>query len=196
MGENDEDFDRIKVFFSKDDKLKILGELLSCKSSRDIIKLLIAEECYTNEIVKKLDLRSGLVIHHLKKMELIGLLEVTNKKIIRKGQEHRFFRIPSGLIIFPEKSKKDDDLLKKFFKEGTKFVAIGISAILSYSLLDSKVFVPQIDAPIEPQVGQTDPLVYSLIVIIIGLAVLYFRKKRLVEFPDQTRNLTKCICLF
>lgn len=67
MGENDEDFDRIKVFFSKDDKLKILGELLSCKSSRDIIKLLIAEECYTNEIVKKLDLRSGLVIHHLKK---------------------------------------------------------------------------------------------------------------------------------
>ena len=196
MGENDEDFDRIKVFFSKDDKLKILGELLSCKSSRDIIKLLIAEECYTNEIVKKLDLRSGLVIHHLKKMELIGLLEVTNKKIIRKGQEHRFFRIPSGMIIFPEKSKKDDNLLKKFFKEGTKFVAIGISAILSYSLLDSKVFVPQIDAPIEPQVGQTDPLVYSLIVIIIGLAVLYFRKKRLVEFPDQTRNLTKCICLF
>ena len=178
MGENDEDFDRIKVFFSKDDKLKILGELLSRKSSRDIIKLLIAKECYTNEIVKKLDLRSGLVTHHLKKMELIGLLEVTNKKIIRKGQEHRFFRIPSGLIIFPEKSKKDDDLLKKFFKEGTKFVAIGISAILSYSLLDSKVFVPQIDAPIEPQVGQTDPLVYSLIVIIIGLAVLYFRKKK------------------
>ena len=178
MGENDEDFDRIKVFFSEDDKLKILGELLSRKSSRDIIKLLIAEECYTNEIVKKLDLRSGLVIHHLKKMELIGLLEVTNKKIIRKGQEHRFFRIPSGLIIFPEKSKKDDDLLKKFFKEGTKFVAIGISAMLSYSLLDSKVFVPQIDVPIEPQVGQTDPLVYSLIVIIIGLAVLYFRKKK------------------
>jgi predicted transcriptional regulator len=91
-GEDSEDLAKIKVFSSDDEKLKILGELLSNKSSRDIIRSLIDKEMYANEIAKKLDLPRNLVVHHLRKMESIGLLEITNKKIIRKGEEHRFLR--------------------------------------------------------------------------------------------------------
>ena len=46
--EDNENFDKIKIFSSEDEKLKLLGELLSNKSSRDIIKLLIDKEMYTN----------------------------------------------------------------------------------------------------------------------------------------------------
>lgn len=67
--EDDDNFNKIKVFSSEDEKLKLLGELLSNKSSRDIIKLLMNEEQYTNEMANKLDLRPNLVIHHLKKLE-------------------------------------------------------------------------------------------------------------------------------
>jgi len=125
--EDNENFDKIKIFSSEDEKLKLLGELLSNKSSRDIIKLLIDKEMYTNEIVKKLDLKVSLVIHHLQKMESIGLLEITNKKIARNGEEHRFFRIPTGMLIVPNKSEEDTNngFLKKIFKKGVKFAVIG-----------------------------------------------------------------------
>lgn len=69
MKENTEQGDvskKIKVFSSEDERLKVLGELLSNKSSRDIIRLLSHKEMYTNEIAKKLDMRSNLVIHYLK----------------------------------------------------------------------------------------------------------------------------------
>ena len=82
-----DDFATVKIFSSEDEKLKMLGELLSNKSSRDIVKLLAYEEMYINEISKKLDMRSSLVIHHLKKLRALGLLQITNKKIVRKGND-------------------------------------------------------------------------------------------------------------
>lgn len=176
MAEDVEEIDKIKVFYSEDEKLKILGELLSNKSSRDIMRLLVERESYTNQIAKKLDLDISLVIHHLKKMESIGLLEITSKKIINKGVKHRFFRIPSGVIVFPN-AKGNDGVLNKLFREGVKFAAIGASAILSYSLFEG-LYIPQMDAPLRPQIGQTDPLIYPLIVIIAGLAILYFKKNK------------------
>ena len=75
----DED-NKIKMFGSDDD-LKSLGELLSNETSRTIIKNLMEYEMYTNEIATKLDMRVSLVIHHLKKMEALGLLEISDKKI-------------------------------------------------------------------------------------------------------------------
>lgn len=139
MEENDGS-DKIKVFSSDDERLKILGELLSNKSSRDIIRLLIERELYTNEIAKKLNLRPNLVVHHLQKMESIELLKITNKKITKKGEEHRFYRIPKGMLIIPNESKdmKENRFLKKIFKEGMKFTAIGIAAIISFMITEPK----------------------------------------------------------
>jgi len=133
--ENNENFAKIKVFSSEDEQLKILGELLSNKSSRDIIKLLIENEMYTNEITKKLDLRVSLVIHHLQKMESINLLEITNKKIVRNGEMHRFFRIPSGILIFPKKSENETNnrFIKQIFKNGVKFAVITFAVLTSWA---------------------------------------------------------------
>ncbi len=81
MGEDEKiESEKIKVFSSDDDKLKILGELLSNKSSRDIIRMLIERESYINEISNTLGLRVSLVIHHINKMESIDMLEITQKK--------------------------------------------------------------------------------------------------------------------
>jgi len=56
--DNDRNLDKIKVFSSEDENLKVLGELLSNKSSRGIIKLLLDKEMYTNEIAKKIRTQS------------------------------------------------------------------------------------------------------------------------------------------
>ena len=137
MKENTEQNDiseKIKVFSSDDEKLKVLGELLSNKSSRDIIRLLIEKEMYTNEIAKKLELRPNLVIHHLQKMGSVGLLEITNKKITRKGEEHKFFRIPDGMIIFPQKPQGSirNNSIRKVFRDNIKLMAFGTGILSSW----------------------------------------------------------------
>lgn len=186
--EDNENFDKIKVFSSEDEKLKILGELLSNKSSRDIIKLLTCNEMYTNEIARKLDLRVNLVIHHLQKMESIGLLEISNKKIIKKGEEHRFFKIPSGMLIFPNESKENinDGFFKIVFHSSVKFVVIGIASIFSgifssFISLPKQEYDPSYPIPLIPEVSYF-PLIVSLTVIILGLAIeRIFRIKRKKE---------------
>ena len=107
----DDGLDDINVF-SDDDKLKILGELLGNKSSRDIIRLLICKERYMNDIATTLNIRPNLVVYHLKKMESIGLVETRERRITRKGQEHRFFRIRPGILVLPE-PEEGDGLLKR-----------------------------------------------------------------------------------
>jgi len=176
---------KITVFSSEDKKLKILGELLSNQSSRDIIKLLIHKEMYTNEIAKKLDLRVNLVIYHLNKMESIDLLEITNKKIIRKGEEHRFFKIPPGMLIVPNESKEviRNEFFKKVFHSNVRFVVIGIASIFSgvfssFISLPKQEYDPSYPIPLIPEVSYF-PLTVSLTVIMLGLIIeRIFRIKR------------------
>ncbi len=128
-----DDSSKIKVFAS-DDNLKTLGELLSNDSSRKIIYNLMNKEMYTNEISIKLDMRVSLVIHHLKKLEELGMLEITNKKIKRKGIDHRFFKISSDIFVKLDKTREELDkkgILKKIFRDGIKFGAILFSFVFS-----------------------------------------------------------------
>lgn len=174
---------KIKVFSSDDEKLKIFGELLSNKSSRDIIKLLIDKEMYTNEIAKKLELRVSLVIHHLKKMEELGLLEIKNKKIIRKGNEHRYFRMVPNLFISLNHTKdelKGKETFKKIFKEKIKIIMIPIGGIISWFLTSRTIFVENTLKYPRPQEFSNEflsSLVISLLVIMGGLLIyLKFKK--------------------
>ncbi len=180
MEDSNENFDKIKVFSSEDEKLKILGELLSNKSSRDIIRLLIEKEMYTNEIAKKLELRTNLVIHHLQKMEAIGLLEITNKKITRKGEEHRFFRIPQGMVIVPNEKIiiKKNRFLKKIFRAGIKFASIGLAGIVSFFISNSLLTIDKWSSPYQSNSEEIlTSVIIGLIVIIIGL-IIYIKLKK------------------
>ena len=157
------DLDSIKVFSSEDEKLKILGELLSNKSSRDIIKLLVYEEMYINEIANKLDMRVSLVIHHLKKLRALGLLQITNKKIVRKGSDHKYFKmIPNMFIILNkqnEQTKKNH--LKRIFRSTVRFSAIIASigfAAFYYEFLSIRT-------------SETNSLAIPLIILLIGFVI-------------------------
>lgn len=137
MDEKDDDeiIDKVKIFSSDDKKLKQLGELLSNKSSRDIIKLLINNEMYTNEIADKLDLRVNLVIHHLKKLEDLGLLQIQNKTITKKGIEHKHYRINPYFFLAPSivsEEIQSKGTLKKIFRDGIKFLVIGVAGVTSW----------------------------------------------------------------
>lgn len=121
-----DDDNKIKVFGSDDD-LKSLGELLSNETSRKIITSLMNSKMYTNEIATKLNMRVSLVIHHLKKLEELGLLKITNKQIIRKGDKHRFFKMNYDIFVILDKTKGEIEkkgILKKIFKDGVTLTLI------------------------------------------------------------------------
>ncbi len=133
MDENEEDIE-IKVFYPEDTKsLKLLGYILSNDTSLAIIRVLLDQELYTNQISIKTGIRVSLVIHHMKKMGEIGILQVRLKRITRKGKEHKFYKINNNILLL-KKSKialDKNGLFKKIFKNTVKFSAIFISIGLS-----------------------------------------------------------------
>jgi len=184
-----DDEPKIKVFAS-DDNLKSLGELLSNDTSRLIISNLMTQEMYTNEISTKLDMRVSLVIHHLKKMQDLGMLHITNKKIKRKGVEHRFFKINFDIFITVDKTKEDLEkkgLLKRIFRETIKFTAIGIAAVSSWVFSKFFLFTNEgiviTDTTDGIQLSTGSDFTLPLIIIIIGLIIeiIFSKKKRLLQ---------------
>ena len=176
---SNDDAPKIKVFAS-DDNLKALGELLSNGSSRNIIYNLMTKEMYTNEIATKLDMRVSLVIHHLKKLEDLGLLEITEKKIKRKGQEHRFFQIKSNIFVVLDNTSeeiKGKGFLSRIFKEGIKFASIGIAAILTF-MVNFNTIDRKLGTIHNIESNDTDSLIYALIVVIFGLFIIYLLAQR------------------
>ena len=172
-----DDDNKIKVFAS-DDNLKSLGELLSNETSRKIISALMESEMYTNEIATKLDLRVSLVIHHLKKLEELGLVEIENKKIKRKGEKHRFFKMNSDIFVTLDKNKEDIDkkgILKRIFKEGIKFNALGFVSMMAF-VFSGGLAKSELRGGVLPSPSEISSLTYAMIVITIGVLVLYFMK--------------------
>ncbi len=175
---------KIKVFASDDD-LKSLGELLSNETSRKIICYLMTTETYTNEIATKLDLRVSLVIHHLKKMEKLGFVEIAEKKIIRKGEKHRFFKIATDFFITLDKNKQEvneQGILYKIFKDGIKFTVIGLFGALTwlFDLTKFSMFAEAYPVSFGEDSPEQNSLTLGLIIIIVGLVIeriFRYRKK-------------------
>lgn len=177
----------VKIFAS-DDNLKTLGELLSNDSSRKIISNLMTQEMYTNEISTKLDMRVSLVIHHLKKLEELNMLEITEKKIKRKGVKHRFFKINSNIFVTVNQNKaeiEEKGFLKRIFKEGIKFGSIVLASVISWFTVNFQsnsieTWTSSSEYQIPDEYVHLS-VVVSLCVMIIGLIVKniyeYFKKK-------------------
>lgn len=186
---NDENYDKIKVFSSDDDKLKLLGELLSNQVSRDIIRLLIEKEMYVNEIANKLGTQFSLISHHLKKMEELGLLSINKKKIIKKGQMHKYYKMSPGIFLLPNHAKDnvhDTGILKKIFRDGIKFASIAIVSFIIWT--QTKVTKNSIDGEWSLDVNMIDLAFYedetffpmlAIILFLLGnIVYIRLRKKR------------------
>lgn len=63
----------------QDEKIKIFGELLCSITARRIMKLLLTENLYIQEIVDKLHIKVSLVIYHINKMKQLNLIQISYK---------------------------------------------------------------------------------------------------------------------
>ena len=179
------DITKIKVFGNDEDSLKTLGQLLSNETSRKIILCLNGHEMYINQISKACGIQMNLTIYHVKKLEELGLVTITEKAIVRKGVDHKFYKMIPNMFVNATQTKQEmqeKGFFKKIFKEGIKFTSIGIIGFLT--------FIIQLKKEVEPSADQfaanddiiisnnSEPLISSLLIVIIGLLIIYFLEKR------------------
>ena len=99
--------DKTNVFGAYDGSLKLLGKLLGNDTSRKIIRCLIEKQTHTDELAAKLDIPISLVIHHLKKLEMLALVDVEEKHIAKKTKKHKFFRMSGKVFVLPNYSNSE-----------------------------------------------------------------------------------------
>ena len=111
--------DKVHILSTEDERLKTIGEILSSDSSRKILQLLFNQSFTANQIAQQTDMSLQLVIHHLKKMQSVGVVKITNVGKNTKSHDMKFYTIDKvALVILPSEmstpAKKSKSLLNSF----------------------------------------------------------------------------------
>lgn len=128
--------EKIEIISTEDEKIKSVGELLSSDSSRTILKLLFEDIMTANQISQKTGISLPLVIYHLKKMQDMGIVKVSNVGKNVKAQDMKYYTttkfaiviLPSGLSQKAKTSKS----LANSFKTIYRFASIGVAGVATW----------------------------------------------------------------
>ena len=127
--------DDVEVISSDDEKIKLIGEIFSNDSSRKILKLISdGNEMTANEIAQKNDMSLALITHHLKRMQVAGMVKITKTENSVKGQDMKYYLATkqSFLIVPPEKTTH---FIINSVKKFSKFAVIGLAGFVSWMTL-------------------------------------------------------------
>ena len=134
--ENDENED-VEIISTHDEKVKVVGEILSNDSSRKILNLLnSSNEMTINEIAQKTGLSLSLVTHHLKRMQAAQVVKISKVGRSVKGQKMNYYSATNqSFLIVP--SKEPVHSITSSLKRFSKFFAIGMAGIVSWMTVRS-----------------------------------------------------------
>jgi DNA-binding transcriptional ArsR family regulator len=133
--------DKVEIISTDDVKIKSVGELLSSDSSRNILKLLFEQTLTANQIAQKTGISLPLVIYHLKKMQEMGIVKITNVGKNVKAQDMKYYTSSKfAIVILPsnlnEKAKTSKSLANSF-KTIYRFASIAVAAVATWFISQS-----------------------------------------------------------
>ena len=128
--------EKVEIISTDDEKIKSVGELLSSDSSRNILKLLFDQVLTANQNSQKTEISLPLVIYHLKKMQDLGIVKMTNVGKNIKTQDMKFYTSSKfAIVILPsnvtEKAKTSKSLANSF-KAIYRFGSIAVAAVATW----------------------------------------------------------------
>jgi DNA-binding transcriptional ArsR family regulator len=128
--------DKVEIISTDDVKIKSVGELLSSDSSRNILKLLFEKILTANQIAQQTGISLPLVIYHLKKMQEMGIIKITNVGKNVKAQDMKYYTSSKfAIVILPsnlnEKAKTSRSLANSF-KTIYRFASIAVAAVATW----------------------------------------------------------------
>lgn len=124
--------EKIDILSMEDDKIKMVGEILSNGASRKILKLLFKNTMTANEISKVSEVSLPLVMYHLKKMKDVNMIRITNVGKTIKSKDVKFYTTTKFAIIIVSDTVtqkiKESKSIRRTFSGIYKFASIGIVA--------------------------------------------------------------------
>src|SRR5438132_10326379 len=125
--------ERVGIYDTDDERIRALGEVLITDVSRTVLKLLFAETLTANEIAIKTGYSLQLVRYHLKKMQDVGLVEISKIGKNTKAHDMKYYSATKFAIVilpskFSERAKSSKSLFNSF-KSIYRFGAIGVAAV-------------------------------------------------------------------
>lgn len=128
--------DKIEILSTDDQRIKVVGELLSSDSSRAILKLLFNDQMTANQIAQKTEASLPLVIYHLKKMQDVGIVKISSTGKNTKSHDMKYYTIDKFAIVilpsgFLEKAKSSKSLHNSFNRI-YRFATIGGAALAAW----------------------------------------------------------------
>jgi DNA-binding transcriptional ArsR family regulator len=128
--------EKVEIISTDDVKIKSVGELLSSDSSRNILKLLFDQTLTANQIAQKTEISLPLVIYHLKKMQEMGIVKITNVGKNVKAQDMKYYTSSKfAIVILPSnltQKAKTSKSLANSFKTIYRFAAIAVAAVATW----------------------------------------------------------------
>jgi len=125
----------IDILSTDDSKLKVFAEVISNKSSLEILNLLFKNEMTANEISQKTNVSLQLVKYHLEKMQRIDLVCVSRVGKNSKARDMNYYKASKfAVVITPaevtEKAKQSK-LLSRSFKSIYRFFGLAAASVAS-----------------------------------------------------------------
>jgi len=132
--------DTVNIFSIDDEKMKVLANIISNKSSIVILNLLFQNELTANEIAQKSNMSLQLVKHYLDKMQQIDLICVSKIEKNSKARNMNYYKTSKfAIIITPskitEKTKQSKSLLRSFNSISRFFGIVMSTTIAALSLI-------------------------------------------------------------
>jgi len=142
IDKNSETANSIDIFSTDDAKLKILAEIISNRSSIEILNLLFHNEMTANEIAQKTNMSLQLARYHLEKMQNIQLVHISRTAKNSKARNMNYYKSSKlAIIITPSaitEKAKQSKMLERSFRSISRFFGLAIlSAIAALSLVIS-----------------------------------------------------------
>ena len=135
MDPDKDESEDVEIISTHDEKVKIVGEILSNDSSREILNLLNSgNEMTINEIAQKTGSSLSLVTHHIKKMQSVEVVKISKVGRSVKGHKMNYYSATNqSFLIVP--SKEPIHSVTSSLKKFSKFFAIGMAGIVSWMTL-------------------------------------------------------------
>ena len=183
---------KVQIFSTSDDRLKILGEIFSNKSSRNILLSILEKEMTIMQISQETGISANLIMHHLKKMTSSNIVTVTRQSKNSRGHILRFYRAKPAIVILANDTANlasHSKSFRKVLEKITRFSAVGIAGAFAWMMSNASQLeaalkyprptLPPYLMPIEPQTSQ-EFLLATLVttsVIVCGLLINHYVPK-------------------
>jgi len=167
--------EEIKIYTTEDEKINLLGKIMSSEPARKILQLLFENEFTATQIAQEMNLSVQLVKYHINNMQDVGIVKVSKIEKNSKNQDMNYYNASKfAIVIVPsqvsERTRKSKSL-KRSIKTIYRLVGFTATSFVSWVVLGSQNEVPMRGGIVEPSGMELFQIIIPSIIIISGVLI-------------------------